>query len=113
MSISTHVLDTAAGRPASGVELTLSIQVDDGSFRAIKSGVTDQDGRVAGLVGAGESLEAGVYRVRFDLAAYHARQGVEGFYPYACIVFHLRRPEEHHHIPLLLSPFGYTTYRGS
>lgn len=113
MSISTHVLDTAAGCPAEGVPLTLSVQRDDGSFEALKSALTDEDGRVGGLVPKTETLRPGIYRVRFDTAAYFARRGVEGFYPYACIVFHLRRPDEHHHIPLLLSPFGYTTYRGS
>ena len=107
--ISTHVLDTARGRPAAGVPVALERVAGDGAV--IARAVTDADGRVRELAPA--SLAAGDYRLTFDTGAYFATLGVEGFYPLVTVVFSLRDPSQHHHVPLLLSPFGYTTYRGS
>ena len=111
MSISTHVLDTATGLPAAGILVRLERQEGDG-WVALSSGPTDADGRRKGLLG-GTAPQAGVHRISFEIADYHARQGVAGFYPRASIEFVVTAPEQHHHVPLLLSPFGYSTYRGS
>ncbi len=101
-TLSTHVLDTAAGRPAAGIAVRLETR--DGG--ALGSGVTDDDGRV-GAIGP-ERLEAGDYVLRFATAGY-----VEGFYPEVVVVFTVADPDQHYHVPLLLSPYGYSTYRGS
>ena len=113
MTISTHVLDTARGRPAAGVPIILSVRKDDGSFEELGRGTTDGDGRCKTLVPAGYTFVAAVYRIVFDTGTYFASTQVEGFYPEAAIVFEIKRPEEHFHVPLLVSPFGYSTYRGS
>lgn len=111
MSISTHVLDTARGRPAAGLPITLERQLADG-WETVGRGDTDADGRVKGLLGGG-TLDKGVWRMTFDTGAWFEAQGIEGFYPIARVVFRVTAPEQHHHVPLLLSPFGYSTYRGS
>lgn len=110
--ITTHVLDTARGRPASGVPALLEIREEDG-WREIGHALTDDDGRVRRFLPEGSSLIPGIYRLTFDLDRYFAAQEIEGFYPGATIVFHVRDAAQHHHVPLLLSPFGYSTYRGS
>ncbi len=110
--ITTHVLDTSRGRPASGVPVLLEIREEDG-WREIGRALTDDDGRVRQLLPAGSSLTPGVYRLTFDLDRYFTAREVESFYPEAAIVFHVRDAAQHHHVPLLLSPFGYSTYRGS
>ena len=107
-SISTHVLDVSRGRPAQGVHVVLSRA--DGTV--VTDASTDADGRVKDLVAEGE-LVPGVYRVRFDTGAYFGAAGIETFYPEATIVFVVRDANAHYHVPLLLSPFGYSTYRGS
>ncbi len=109
--ITTHVLDTARGRPAEGIAVSLEIETA-GSWRKLGAGTTDADGRVRDLL-AGGGAEPGHYRLRFETGAYHQAAGVNGFYPYVAIVFEVRDPSQHHHVPLLLSPFGYSTYRGS
>lgn len=101
-TISTHVLDTAAGRPAAGVPIRLETAAGD----LLGSGVTDADGRVRGLV---DALGPGTYRMVFDTAAYDP----DGFYPEVAVLFTVRATDEHYHVPLLLSPYGYSTYRGS
>lgn len=106
--ITTHVLDTAKGGPAPGVRITLERQTD-GAFAQVGEGVTDDDGRVKDLLAPG-ALEAGVYRITFHVDAYH---GGEGFYPSVPVVFRITAPGEHYHVPLLISPFGFSTYRGS
>lgn len=121
--ITTHVLDTALGRPAAGVPLSLrrweggevelwGAMPAAGGFVELAGGVTDDDGRVRGLLAPG-ALSPGLYQVRFDVAAYFARVGGRGFYPEAQVTFWVERLDQHYHIPLLLSPFGYSTYRGS
>lgn len=105
-NVSTHVLDTVAGRPAAGIAVTLERLTDD-VVEHLASTSTDDDGRVADLLG-GNRLRTGVYRIRFNTAAYG-----NTFYPEVQIVFRVSDPDEHHHIPLLLSSYGYSTYRGS
>lgn len=112
-SITTHVLDTARGRPAAGVPVVLEYQSDHDEWSAVGRGATDDDGRLRTLVPAGEALRTGVYRITFDTDSYFAALGIEGFFPAAVIVFRVRDAAQHHHVPLLLSPFGYSTYRGS
>jgi 5-hydroxyisourate hydrolase len=104
--ISTHVLDTGVGRPASGVAIRLE-HWGDGAWRRVGDGVTDGHGRVPDLLG-GATLVSGRYRVIFDTGGYGHR-----FYPEVVVCVEVEDPGEHLHIPLLLSPFGYTTYRGS
>lgn len=109
-SISTHVLDTASGRPASGVTLLLD-QARSGGWRTVGRGVTDLDGRCKTLLKDG-ALKKGVYRLTFGVSAYFKRTGQLAFYPSISVVFQVR-DSRHHHVPLLLSPWGYSTYRGS
>jgi 5-hydroxyisourate hydrolase len=111
--ITTHVLDTSRGRPAAGIHVVLSRRDDEGSFAEIGRGVTDDDGRLKSLLADDHTLSPGVYRIVFQTGAYYAETGVEGFYPEAVIVFEVRGASEHYHVPLLLSPWGYSTYRGS
>jgi hydroxyisourate hydrolase len=108
--ITTHVLDTSTGVPASGVPVALESRRGD-AWQQVGSGVTDDDGRLAGL--SPDGVGPGTYRIRFDTAAYFAARGVRGFYPEVTVVFEVANAGEHHHVPLLLSPFGYSTYRGS
>lgn len=110
--ITTHVLDTASGKPAAGLSVRLERSLADESFEEIARGVTDPDGRLGDLIAEG-TLVAGVHRVVFDTGAYHEREGVSGFYPSVTIVFRVDDTSQHYHVPLLLSPFGYSTYRGS
>jgi 5-hydroxyisourate hydrolase len=106
MSISTHVLDAATGRPAAGVPVTLL----DADATVLDRVVTDADGRVGGL--GGESAP-GVYRLRFDTGAYFRERGVATFYPEVSITFEITDAAAKYHVPLLLSPYAYSTYRGS
>jgi 5-hydroxyisourate hydrolase len=110
--ISSHVLDIARGRPATGVAVHLDVEDGDG-WRRLASAETDADGRVGALLAAGTALEAATYRLTFDTGAWFAAQEIEAFYPRAAVVFRVADPGQHHHVPLLLSPFGYSTYRGS
>jgi len=110
--ITTHVLDTARGKPAAGVPITLEIRAEDG-WRELGRTTTDGDGRARNLLSEGTGLIPGTYRITFATAIYFQDQGVEGFYPEASIVFDVRDAAQHHHVPLLLSPYGYSTYRGS
>ena len=112
MSLSTHVLDTSAGRPAAGVAVRL-MRLEDGEWVDVSRGETNADGRVAALVPAGAAAVAGTFRLTFDAAAYFAARGQETFYTTVAIDFVVRDASQHHHVPLLLSPFGYSTYRGS
>jgi len=106
--ITSHILDLAAGRPARAVPVTLARQSGKDDWVEVGRATTDGDGRTGPIL-EGSDVTAGVYRLRFALDAYH--EG--GFYPYAEVVFAVRDPGEHYHIPLLLSPYGYSTYRGS
>jgi len=108
VSLSTHVLDTTRGEPAAGVLVRLDRRDGDG-WTAIASGHTDEDGRLRDFV-PGEVWGEGVYRLVFDTAAH---LGQEAFFPEVAIAFRVADPDRHLHVPLLLSPFGFTTYRGS
>ena len=108
MGITTHVLDTSRGRPAAGVPVRL-----ERGGAMLGSGRTDADGRLRDLLPPHIPLHAGVYRLVFETGVYFREAGVEAFYPHVSIDFEVRDPAQHHHVPLLLSPFGYSTYRGS
>jgi 5-hydroxyisourate hydrolase len=114
LSISTHVLDTSAGRPAEGVQVRL-LRVDEAVstiVTVISATTTNADGRVAALVPDGYADSEGTYRLLFEAGAYFAARGQETFYTTIAIEFVAERAQ-HYHVPLLLSPFGYSTYRGS
>ena len=111
--ISTHVLDIARGKPAKDMAVRLERRESAGEWRWWHSSQTDADGRCAQLLPEGETLRAGLYRLAFDTASYQVAHETEGFYPVVEITFRVREGESHFHIPLLLSPHGYTTYRGS
>ena len=104
--ITTHVLDLAGGHPAAGVAVVLE-QDADGGWQELARGRTDDDGRVDIL---GDAPAPGRFRLRFDTAGY---LGEDAFFPEVTLQFAVARPEDHLHVPLLLSPFGYSTYRGS
>lgn len=108
--ITTHVLDQTIGRPAPRVPVKLEAE-SEGQWHLLADGVTDEDGRLSQL--GPEQLPAGRYRVTFNTAAYFAAQDAISFYPEVAVAFEIWSTEEHFHIPLLLSPFGYSTYRGS
>jgi 5-hydroxyisourate hydrolase len=110
-AITTHVLDTSAGRPAAGITVTLARRGDDGRWATVAEATTDADGRVADLLGDAAIKQAEMYRLRFALGEYFGRHRTPAFYPYADVVF-TTRPGQHYHVPLLVSPFGYSTYRG-
>jgi 5-hydroxyisourate hydrolase len=101
-TLSTHVLDTARGRPAPGVP----VQLLDASGTGLAEGTTDGDGRVGSL---GGDLAPGTYTLRFAVAAHQP----DGFFPEVAVTFSVTADQDHYHVPLLLSPFGYSTYRGS
>lgn len=109
--ISTHVLDTALGRPAADLTVRLE-RLDDGAARLLSVRQTSRDGRIADLL-EDAPLEAATYRLSFDTGDYFARDARASLYPRVEIVFAVSAPGEHHHVPLLLSPYGYATYRGS
>jgi len=111
-TISTHVLDTASGRPAGGLPIVLEAR-DGSDWERIGGGTTNADGRVRDLLTERDELSEGVYRMTFDTATYFAATDRRGFYPVVRVVFEIQAPDEHYHVPLLLSPFGYSTYRGS
>ncbi len=110
--VTTHVLDTSVGRPGIGVPVTLEHRDEAGGWREIARKVTNADGRVADLLSADE-FKRGVYRLRFDTGAYFAARGAQSFYPAVEVTFDVQDETQHYHVPLLVSPFGYSTYRGS
>jgi len=110
MGISTHILDTSRGRPAAGVAVILSVVHDQGA-RELARGTTDADGRVKPLL---ETIPGpGTYRIAFEVMPYFEALGIAAFYPHVAIDFAVVNPAEHFHVPLLLNPFGFSTYRGS
>jgi 5-hydroxyisourate hydrolase len=108
VSLSTHVLDTTRGRPAAGIPVRLD-RYDGDTWRHLTEAETGEDGRLRDL----PAREAGTYRLRFGAGPYFAGRGVETFYPEVPVIFVITDPGEHHHVPLLISPYGYSTYRGS
>jgi 5-hydroxyisourate hydrolase len=110
--ITTHVLDTARGEPANGIMVTLQRVDPDGTVTTLGVRRTDADGRARGLL-ADERLAVARYRLVFDTGAYQREQGGTTFFPTVTIEFDARDAAAHYHVPLLLSPFGYSTYRGN
>lgn len=109
--ITTHILDTSIGKPAAGVKVTLSILKGD-SWSQLAQGITNNDGRITNLLTSDHKAETGIYKLDFSVGPYFEAQSVRSFYPYIEIVFDVREIQ-HYHVPLLLNPFGYSTYRGS
>ena len=130
-TLSTHALDTAVGKPAAGLPLMLEYQPDPLAWRQycldrlegrpsakpqwqfVARGLTNDDGRCPDLLEKGTVISPGLYRMDFDTTAYFEKQGVTGFYPLVQVIFEIKAENEHYHVPLLLSPYGYSTYRGS
>lgn len=110
--ITTHVLDTRLGQPAAGVSVLLEKLDATGGWQTIASGVTNADGRIAELL-APDGLATGRHRMTFDTGPYFDNEQVEYFYPSVAVEFEITAVDQHYHVPLLLSPFGYSTYRGS
>jgi 5-hydroxyisourate hydrolase len=110
-AITTHVLDTSRGKPAAGVGVVLEMLERGGAWKHLATSRTDADGRVRD--GLGADAAAGTYRLRFDTGAYFASQKTATFLPEVVVVFAVLDAAQHHHVPLLLAPFGYSTYRGS
>ena len=110
MSVSTHVLDVARGRPAAGLAVTLSRRKPGGEWSVVGRAVTDREGRVKEL--SSTALEVGEYRLEFATGAYLKTSGADAFYPEVSVVFATAKGDTHLHVPLLLSPFGYSTYKG-
>lgn len=111
MIISTHVLDTMRGAPAAGLAVTLNRREPDGDWKVMGEGVTDADGRVRRL--NEDELDVGDYRLDFATRPYFERSGLSAFYPEVSVVFSAEDSSDHVHVPLLLSAFGYTTYKGT
>lgn len=112
-AITTHVLDTSRGVPAAGVSVTLEWRSTSGQWTLMGQGATDPDGRLRTLMPDSGSPPAGIYRLLFETGAYFASHGTPSFHPQISVLFEVIDGEAHHHVPLLVSPFGYTTYRGS
>lgn len=133
-TLSTHALDTASGKPAEGLPLllektdarqwsayqharlqgTLATDAEVPYWEVLAQGVTNADGRCPNLFAEGENdLSPGIYRMSFDTAHYFAQHNTVGFYPRVEVLFEIYHPDEHYHVPLLISPFGFSTYRGS
>jgi 5-hydroxyisourate hydrolase len=111
-TISTHVLDTSKGKPAANVGITLEVMKAPDDWKEFAKSTTNNDGRAPELLAKDHNLEKGTYRITFDTANYFKNNDTKSFYPYVAIVFEIGS-DEHYHVPLLLNPFGYSTYRGS
>lgn len=111
-AVTTHILDVSVGLPAAGVPVGLYF-LSGAEWKPLASSVTDTDGRARDLLASDAILERGTYRLRFDVAAYFRTRSIDSFYPEVTVTFEVRDPGQHYHVPLLLSPYGYTTYRGS
>jgi len=109
--LTTHILDTTKGKPAPGVRLSLYQQHNE-EWQEISVGTTNQDGRVSDLLKKDTLLDLGIYKMRFETGEYFEKQGIQSFYPFVEIIFSITA-QEHYHIPLLISPHSYSTYRGS
>ena len=110
--ITTHILDTAIGKPAVGVRVAL-LRIENAIRTVVGSGETDADGRLKDLVPKSAVLSAGIFELTFETAPYFAGRGIKPFHPRVTITIEITDPKQHYHVPLLVSPFGYTTYRGS
>ena len=111
--VTTHILDTSRGKAAAGVEVILEKWIGTDTWDEMRRTASNADGRVEDLVAPGTRLDRGIYRLTFDTQAYFRGLNTACFYPHVKIAFEITNPEEHHHVPLLLSAFGYSTYRGT
>lgn len=111
--ITTHVLDTTRGVPAEGVAVSLEIQTSATEWNKIAAGKTNTDGRLPDLLPESHVLQNGIYRLTFETGKYFQSNKITSFYPYVQIVFEINDTKRHYHVPLLLNPYGYSTYRGS
>lgn len=109
--ISTHILDTGSGLPAAGVPVSLARQEGE-SWTPVGSGITNDDGRIQNLAADTLNLPKGVYQLQFVIKDYFQKNEIQCFYPEVVVTFEVS-DDRHHHVPLLLSPYGYSTYRGS
>src|SRR5262245_9426946 len=112
-AITTHVLDLTLGRPAAGVPVRLEVLQPETGWVSLTEKATDDDGRVKDLLDSGARLDAATYRLTFLSGSYFERLGMPSFHPEVTVVFRIEDTAGHYHVPLLLSPFGYSTYRGS
>lgn len=110
--ITTHILDTSIGKPAQGITIVLEKSETNGNWLQLGKGETNSDGRLPNLLTATTKLEIGIYRLTFDTASYFKQINVKGFYPSVTITFEVF-DDSHYHVPLLINPYGYSTYRGS
>ena len=110
--ITTHVLDLKTGKPAAGIMVELE-KISGSSWKKLAEAKTNEDGRIEDWLEEGSKAEKGTYRVIFDVKSYFKGQSQKTFYPEVSIVFDLDNSDQHYHVPLLLSPYGYSTYRGS
>jgi 5-hydroxyisourate hydrolase len=111
--ITTHVLDIARGGPAAGIVVVVEKHIHEEGWAELARGTTNADGRITDLLSPEPGLESGVYRLRFGTGTYFASHGLRGFYPEVHVLVNLDDSAAHYHIPLLLSPYGYSTYRGT
>ncbi len=111
-AITTHVLDIASGQPGRGMRVTLE-RMDQGLWTLAGDGVTDEDGRLRTLLPAGQPAAPGAWRLTFETGAYFRARGIASYHPSVTVTFEVEGGGGHHHVPLLVSPFGYTTYRGT
>ena len=110
-SITTHILDTSAGKPAAGVSVLLENK-SDSDWKIIGNGTTNNDGRISNLITSEKKTTPGIYRLTFETGSYFKSRNIKCFYPNVIIEFEIT-DESHYHVPLLMNPFGYSTYRGS
>jgi len=111
-AITTHILDTSRGRPAEGVLVVLERRLG-GEHEELGRGITDKDGRQRTLLPAAGEIEPGIYRLTFHTGPYFTKHATAGFYPEVTVTFEIKDGTQHYHVPLLLNPYGYSTYRGS
>lgn len=112
MPITTHIIDTAEGRPAEGIRVAVEFSLGLDEWEVVGMGVTNADGRVPGLVPPEKRLQVGVYRMNFNVGPYFVGKTKQAFFPYVQVIFEIDRPSQLYHVPLLISPYGYSTYRG-
>ena len=112
-AITTHVLDTASGKPGAGISVSLERKTHSAGWQKLAEGMTDANGRLNDLLPTSEAFLPGHYRLIFETGPYFLINNREGFFPQISITFVVKDPAQHYHVPLLLSPFGFSTYRGA
>lgn len=112
-AITTHILDTTTGKPGAGIPIVLARKTHSAGWQVIAEGITDISGRVDDLLSTREAFLPGHYRLIFEIGPYFLLQSIECFFPQVTVSFVVKDPMQQYHVPLMLSPFGYSTYRGS